>query len=75
MKAIPVATLVLGFVLSTGVLGVHGDVLSAEFVKFHNSRSDVTWKVNFWPTIFSFVLILNYSDTPLCFEASCVNKD
>jgi len=73
MKAIPVATLVLGFVLSTGVFGVHGDVLSAEFVKFHNSRSDVTWKVNFWPTI--FVLILNYSDTPLCFYASCVNKD
>jgi len=29
----------------TGVFGFHGNTLSEEFVKFHNSRTDVTWKV------------------------------
>jgi len=35
----------LGLLFYTGVFGFHGNILSEEFVKFHNSRTDVTWEV------------------------------
>ena len=44
MRAILTITL-LELLLDTVAFGFHGNILSDEFVTFHNSRTDVTWKV------------------------------